>query len=105
MNMSCECEPQQHNIVSSSNNVDVIDINVLKHWDLDALGFRCSNLLVDIIDTASEIDQNITNIRHRATPENENNFKGLLQRIINITKAHLVELSEINVLTNIHTDV
>ena len=83
----------QEHLVSSSNSG--IEYPNLQHVDLDALNFRATNLLADIIDTVSLIDQNIASTREKLREQSDILFKELLQRIITECSDHLSWLTDL----------
>ena len=80
--MSCENE---HDILTTtSSNICVTNVctDVLKYFDCDALGLRCTTLLAEIIDTVSDIDYKMTDFHQKASTHKEDSLKTLLQKTI-----------------------
>ena len=77
-------ENEQDIMTTTSSKICVTNVckDVLKYFDHDALGLRCTMLLAQIIDTVSEIDYKITDFHHEASSNKEDSLKTLLQKTI-----------------------
>ena len=75
---------EQDIVTTTSSNIYVTNVSkdVLKYFDHDALGLRCTMLLADIIDTVSDIDYKMTDFRQKASSDKEDSLKTLLQKTI-----------------------
>ena len=77
-------EHKEDILTSTYSNVCITNIckDVLKYFDPDALGLRCTTLLAEIIDTVSEIDYKLTDFHYKALSEKQDELKTLLQKTI-----------------------
>ena len=79
---------EQDILTTTSSNIYITNVrkDVLKYFDRDALGLRCTTLLADIIDTVSDIDYKMTDFHQKASSDKEDSLKTLLQKTIEISE-------------------
>ena len=77
-------ENEQDILTTTSSDICVTNVrkDVLKYFDRDALGLRCTMLLAEIIDTVSDIDYKMTDFHHKASTHKDDSLKTLLQKTI-----------------------
>ena len=96
-------ENEQDIVTTTSSNICVTNVskNVLKYFDRDTLGLRCTTLLAEIIDTVSDIDYKMTDFRHKASSDKEDSLKTLLQKTIETSERHIRDLNELHSLISV----